>query len=389
VFPHFDDQTRRIMSSCRTPCALLAAIAIMISSFALADRILISEGPPGTLPKWATVDFLPDECTDKAKLGHPVSVHYTGWIDESSAAGEPGLEFDGTAGDEPFEFILGIGHVIPGWDLALVGMCVGEKRTLVVPPALAYGNEGAGELIPANATLRFAVEMLKPNPSLLDGDEVLDGALPHMHHEISEEEEWQNLDEDGIDWDALAEGVSLTDATAIASAQDSSNDGSNESNVKGLNVVGARTLGRSARRVSDEMKRKRAARSQVRQPSDAELADRSRGKPASPVEIEIPEGMGGVRPSEMGVPNVFVQIDMNGDREITVDEMTTFFTHMHGLDGIPAGLWDADDKDKDGVISFEEFSGPKSDDEPDEADLFIGGPNDPINDMRMGTSRMT
>lgn len=60
----------------------------------------------------------------------------------------------------PFQFTVGVGHVIPGWDEALSDMCVGEKRILVLPPHLAYGRAGAGPNIPPNATLIFEVELL-------------------------------------------------------------------------------------------------------------------------------------------------------------------------------------------------------------------------------------
>ena len=98
-----------------------------------------------------------------AQKGDVLMVHYTGRF-------EDGTEFDSSltakpAGRvmqiEPFIFTLGQGRVIPGWEKGLEGMKVGEKRTLVVPPALAYGDKGAGGgLIPPNATLVFDVELV-------------------------------------------------------------------------------------------------------------------------------------------------------------------------------------------------------------------------------------
>jgi len=96
----------------------------------------------------------------EAVAGRTVEVHYTGWLHEPAAANQRGKQFDSSAGRGPFSFPLGGGRVIKGWDEGVAGMKVGGKRTLLIPPELAYGKRGAGGVIPPDATLVFDVELL-------------------------------------------------------------------------------------------------------------------------------------------------------------------------------------------------------------------------------------
>jgi FKBP-type peptidyl-prolyl cis-trans isomerase FkpA len=97
---------------------------------------------------------------DAAVKGKRVKVHYTGTLDENSKF----KKFDSSKDrNEPFEFRLGAGEVIRGWDEGVEGMKVGGKRKLIIPPNLGYGSRGAGGVIPPNAVLLFEVELLAVN----------------------------------------------------------------------------------------------------------------------------------------------------------------------------------------------------------------------------------
>jgi len=98
----------------------------------------------------------------EAKKGMDVTVHYTGWL---YINGQRGTKFDSSVDSgRPFNFKLGGGQVIKGWDEGVAGMKIGGKRELIIPPNLGYGARGAAGVIPPNATLDFEVQLLKVAP---------------------------------------------------------------------------------------------------------------------------------------------------------------------------------------------------------------------------------
>jgi FKBP-type peptidyl-prolyl cis-trans isomerase FkpA len=97
----------------------------------------------------------------EARAGQHVTVHYTGWLHDPTAPKGRGRKFDSSKDrGQPFDFPLGAGHVIRGWDEGVQGMKVGGTRVLTIPAELGYGARGAGGVIPPNATLVFEVDLL-------------------------------------------------------------------------------------------------------------------------------------------------------------------------------------------------------------------------------------
>lgn len=104
------------------------------------------------------VKHKPIDCTIKSRNGDKLSMHYTGTLFDT------GKVFDSSRKrNEPFDFTLGAGQVIKGWDRGLTDMCVGEQRKLVIPYDLGYGESGSPPVIPPSATLVFEVELLAIN----------------------------------------------------------------------------------------------------------------------------------------------------------------------------------------------------------------------------------
>ncbi|HEU4487178.1 MAG TPA: FKBP-type peptidyl-prolyl cis-trans isomerase [Povalibacter sp.] len=119
---------------------------------AAIDQLLINEVAIGT--------------GDPIGNGQTAVVHYTGWLYDPAAPDHKGTKFDSSRDKgQPFRFVVGGGKVIQGWDQGVLGMSVGGQRELVVPSRLAYGEAGAGGVIPPGATLLFDVELLAIEPA--------------------------------------------------------------------------------------------------------------------------------------------------------------------------------------------------------------------------------
>jgi len=98
---------------------------------------------------------------DEVTAGKTAVVQYTGWLYEAAAKDNKGKEFDSSRNQgQAFRFPLGAGQVIKGWDQGVVGMKVGESRRLIIPPDMAYGDSGAGGVIPPGATLVFDIDLV-------------------------------------------------------------------------------------------------------------------------------------------------------------------------------------------------------------------------------------
>lgn len=141
----------------RSPLLLSLLLLLILGGATWADEPStpqVATPPEVTTPSGLRYQVLTQGEGPEAKSGQKVRVHYTGWLTD-------GTKFDSSVDrGDPFEFQLGAGQVIPGWDEGVAGMRPGEKRRLTIPPQLGYGRRGAGRVIPPNATLIFEVELL-------------------------------------------------------------------------------------------------------------------------------------------------------------------------------------------------------------------------------------
>ena len=159
--------------SSRFPTAFRCIIAAATLPLVLAAISVVAQPTAATTAEQggSKLNAMPSELTKvdvkqgsgaEAIARKPVIVHYTGWIYDDSKPDKKGAKFDSSRDRQtPFGFVLGAGKVIRGWDEGVVGMKVGGQRTLIIPPAMGYGERGAGGVIPPNATLIFDVELLE------------------------------------------------------------------------------------------------------------------------------------------------------------------------------------------------------------------------------------
>jgi peptidylprolyl isomerase len=139
---------------------LVAVFACAAGAIAPGDNTAFAQASaqPVTLPSGLQVIDTVAGTGASPKTGEICVMHYTGWLYEN---GQKGKKFDSSVDrGQPFEFPIGVGRVIKGWDEGVSTMKVGGKRTLIIPASLGYGARGAGGVIPPNATLIFEVELL-------------------------------------------------------------------------------------------------------------------------------------------------------------------------------------------------------------------------------------
>jgi FKBP-type peptidyl-prolyl cis-trans isomerase FkpA len=137
----------------------------IIGVVVLISLIAACGGKPGADPSDEVISMktleLKPGAGESIAAGKIAVVHYTGWLYEASAKDNKGRQFDSSRSTgRPFRFPVGAGQVIKGWDQGVLGMKVGESRRLIIPADLAYGNSGAGGVIPPGATLVFDVDLV-------------------------------------------------------------------------------------------------------------------------------------------------------------------------------------------------------------------------------------
>ena len=141
----------------RTTRMIGLALLAILAAFPAVGYVAVQKQERKVITTNSGLQYIDEKEGDGAvaKKGDNVSVHYTGRLKDGS-------KFDSSVDrGQPFDFPLGAGRVIKGWDEGVAGMKVGGKRKLIIPSALGYGERGAGGVIPANATLLFEVELLK------------------------------------------------------------------------------------------------------------------------------------------------------------------------------------------------------------------------------------
>ena len=149
-----------------------AVLAMLVIGVAMIPPVSAqTTAPPASAQGASKLDAMPKDLQKidvkqgngaEALSGKMVVVHYTGWLYDPAKPDSKGPKFDSSrTSGKPFDFPLGGGRVIKGWDQGVVGMKVGGQRTLIIPPDMGYGARGAGGVIPPNSTLIFDVELVE------------------------------------------------------------------------------------------------------------------------------------------------------------------------------------------------------------------------------------
>jgi peptidylprolyl isomerase len=142
----------------RATTPIVIALAGMVAAVAPTTAAAQTTGATMTTPSGLKIADTQVGNGASPRTGQICVMHYTGWLYQD---GKKGAKFDSSVDrGQPFEFPIGTGRVIRGWDEGVASMKVGGKRTLIIPPELGYGARGAGGVIPPNATLLFEVELL-------------------------------------------------------------------------------------------------------------------------------------------------------------------------------------------------------------------------------------
>ena len=139
---------------------LALALALAVLPAAAQSGGAAPAAAPADIKELVVKDTKPGE-GKVAEKGKAVLVHYTGWLYDPKAEGQKGKQFDSSlTRPTPFGFVVGAGRVIKSWDEGVAGLKKCGKRTLIIPPAMGYGDRGAGGVIPPGATLLFDVELI-------------------------------------------------------------------------------------------------------------------------------------------------------------------------------------------------------------------------------------
>lgn len=145
--------------------SLVFAVAGVLLATAVFPTLLASDRGDTMAEEAAMSELIKEDLElgsgEEVAPGQTAVVHYTGWLHDPSKPEGKGRKFDSSRDHgDTFDFTVGGGQVIRGWDLGVAGMKVGGKRRLVIPPELGYGSRGAGGVIPGGATLVFDVELM-------------------------------------------------------------------------------------------------------------------------------------------------------------------------------------------------------------------------------------